>query len=141
MQRAKKVADPAGGPSAISRAEAVIKRMQGELRECLCEDVGKLTAIREAIGLAPTPQQIAQLYMRAHDLKGLGATCGYASVTTVAGQLCRIIDATADFASQAGLVDDHIDAIKALVRLDIRHPEHPKARQLIADLKRDLEDG
>ena len=35
-----------------------------------------------------TPETAENLYFRAHDLKGLGATYGYPLVTRIAGSLC-----------------------------------------------------
>jgi hypothetical protein len=77
------------------------------------------------------------LYLRAHDLKGLGTTYGYQLITRIAGSLCRMID---DKEKRAGapleLVDAHIDAIKAAVRDDIKSDDHQVGRVLVEELER-----
>ena len=77
------------------------------------------------------------LYLRAHDLKGLGTTYGYQLITRIAGSLCRLID-DKDKRVQAplDLVDAHIDAIKAAVRDEIKSDEHPVGRILVEELER-----
>jgi hypothetical protein len=77
------------------------------------------------------------LYLRAHDLKGLGTTYGYQLITRIAGSLCRMIDDKEKRATTPlELVDAHIDAIRAAVRDDIKTDEHPVGRVLVEELER-----
>ncbi len=74
--------------------------------------------------------------MRAHDLKGLGATYEYPLVTRIAASLCRLIDdpKTRSTAPMT-LVDAHINAIKAVVRDDIKTDDHPMGRAIAVELE------
>jgi len=61
-------------------------------------------------------------------------------VTAVAESLCKVIDDdTYEFERQVGLIDDHIDAIKALLANDVRETAEPLAASLLEDLRRDIE--
>ena len=125
-------------PAAIAKAEAALKSLSGNFAEWLADEVAKLEAARQRIkSEGMTPESGENLYLRAHDLKGLGATYEYPIVTRIAGSLCKLID-DPDKRAEApmSLVDAHIDAIKAAVRDDIKSDEHPVGRVLVEELER-----
>ncbi|WP_133254199.1 Hpt domain-containing protein [Phenylobacterium deserti] len=128
-------------PARVELAQSALAQMQGDLREALVRDVAKLEAKRaEVAAVGISPDTVGQLYMRAHDLKSLGATCGFPAVSIVAESLCLVIDdEDYEFERQVGLIDDHIDAIKALLANDARDAAHPLAARLLEDLRRDVE--
>src|SRR5437762_8284246 len=115
-----KVGGRLGGidPAAIAKAEAALKSLSGNFAEWLQDEVTKLEAARQRLkteGL--TSEATEGLYLRAHDLKGLGATYEYPLVTRIAGSLCKLIDdPTKRSDAPMFLVDAHIDAIKASVK-------------------------
>ena len=139
-----KVGGKLGGidQAAIAKAEAALKSLSGNFAEWLNDEVAKLEAARQRVrneGL--TPDASESLYLRAHDLKGLGATYEYPLVTRIAGSLCKLID---DPAKRTGaplfLVDAHIDAIKAAVRGGIQTDTHPVGRALVEELEVQVKD-
>lgn len=83
-----------------------------------------------------TPETMEFLYLRAHDLKGLGTTYEFPLITRIGGSLCRLID-DKDKRMQApiALIDAHIDAIKAAVRDDIKTDDHPVGKVLVEALE------
>ena len=99
---------------------------------CICSSEAKAD-IREQ---GYTPATAEALYFRAHDLKGLGTTYEYPLVTRLAGSLCKMLD-DADRRMSAPLVilDAHIDAIRAVVRDQIKTDEHPTGRALAETLE------
>ena len=123
--------------NAIAAAEAALKELSGNFAQWLNDEVTKLEAARANVrtqGL--TPQTTEALYLRAHDLKGLGATYEYPLVSRIAGSLCKLIDEPETrLTAPMVLVDAHIDAIKAAVRDEIRDEEHPVGRLLCAELE------
>ena len=128
---------PALDAGAIAKAEAALKQLSGNFGQWLNDELAKLDAARaevKAKGL--TVETTEALYFRAHDLKGLGATYEFPLVTKLAGSLCKLIDDPAKrTTAPMVLVDAHIDAIKAVVRGDIRDPEHPVGRTLTTELE------
>jgi hypothetical protein len=122
---------------AVARAEAALKELAGNFSKWLSDEIAKLESARSAIhrqGL--TAQTTEALYLRAHDLKGLGATYEYPLVSRLAGSLCKLLDdPQRRFSAPMLLVDAHIDAIKAAVRDEIRDVEHPIGRVLTAELE------
>ena len=87
------------------------------------------------------PETGENLYLRAHDLKGLGATYEYPIVTRIAGSLCKMIDDPSKrMEAPMFLVDAHIDAIKAAVKGGIQTDTHPVGSVLVTELERQVKD-
>jgi len=124
-------------PSAIAKAEAALKSLSANFAEWLQDELSKLEAARARIkteGL--TPQSTENLYLRAHDLKGLGSTYEFPIITRMAGSLCKLID-DPDKRTNAPLflIDAHIDAIRASVRDNIRDETNPVGKHLAEELE------
>ena len=124
-------------PAAIAKAEAALKSLSGNFAQWLNDEIAKLEAARQTVRAeGMTLATMEALYLRAHDLKGLGTTYGFPLITRLAASLCRLIDdkEKRDQAPMA-LVDAHIDGIKAAVRDDIKSDDHPVGRVLVQELE------
>jgi len=134
-----KVGGRLGGidPAAIAKAEAALKSLSGNFAEWLNDELVKLDAARQRIRSEGLTVETAEgLYLRAHDLKGLGATYEFPLVTRIAGSLCKLIDdPETRLEAPMFLVDAHIDGIKASVRGNIRSEDHPVGRKLVEELE------
>src|SRR5687767_14176426 len=124
-------------PAAIAKAEAALKSLSGNFSQWLNDEIAKLENARQAIRDAgQTTETMESLYLRAHDLKGLGATYGFPLITKIAGLLCRQIDDKAKRLDvPMTLIDAHIDAIKTAARDDIKTEDHPIGQALLQDLE------
>ena len=130
-------------PAAIAKAEAALKSLSGNFAQWLQDEITKLEAARETVRTdGASPQTLEGLYMRAHDLKGLGTTYGYPLITRISASLCKLTD-DAEKRSRApmSLVDAHIEAIRAAVRDDIKTDDHPVGRQLVEELEKRVADA
>jgi len=59
----------------IARAEAALKSLSSQFAQWMQDELTKLDGARaEVLAKGMTPEASEALYMRAHDLKGLGAT-------------------------------------------------------------------
>lgn len=125
-------------PNAIAKAEAALKSLSGNFAQWLQDEVVKLENARARVraeGL--NTETMEQLYLRAHDLKGLGATYEFPLITRIAASLCRLIDdKDKRLTAPMTLIDAHIDAIKASVRDSIKTEDHPVGRSLVLELER-----
>ncbi|MFI4973285.1 MAG: Hpt domain-containing protein [Caulobacterales bacterium] len=139
-----KVGGRLGGidPAAVAKAEAALKSLSGNFAAWLQDELAKLEAARQKVhsdGL--TPETGEALYLRAHDLKGLGATYEYPLVTRIAGSLCRLIDDPQKRTNAPMvLIDAHIDAIKASVKNQIQTDANPTGRALVEELETRVKD-
>jgi chemotaxis protein histidine kinase CheA len=125
-------------PAAIAKAEAALKSLASNFTQWLNDEITKLENARQTVrNDGVTTETMENLYLRAHDLKGLGTTYGYQLITRIAGSLCRLIDDKEKRATvPLELVDAHIDAIKAAVRDDIKSDDHPVGSVLVEELER-----
>ena len=123
--------------SAIAKAEAALQSLSGNFAQWLNDEVAKLEAARQGVRAeGVTADTMETLYLRAHDLKGLGATYGFPLITRIAGLLCRLIDDKAKRTdAPMPLIDAHIDAIKAAVRDGIKDVDHPIGKVLVQELE------
>lgn len=124
-------------PAAIAKAEAALKSLSGNFTQWLNDEITKLEGARQTVRTeGATPENMESLYLRAHDLKGLGATYGFPLITRIAGLLCRLIDDKAKrLQAPMPLIDAHIDAIKAAARDEIKTEEHPVGQALVRELE------
>ena len=124
-------------PAAIAKAEAALKSLSGNFAQWLADEIVKLDAARQTVKAeGMTDDAMQNLYLRSHDLKGLGATYGFPIITRIAGSLCRLMDdKDKRSAAPMGLVDAHIDAIKAAARDDIKTEDHPVGKILVQELE------
>jgi chemotaxis protein histidine kinase CheA len=112
---------------AIARAEAALASLASQFDGWLKDEAEKLEAAhRDLRELGPSPERLNALYTRAHDLKGLGTTYGFPLISRIMGSLCKLLDAPAMRAKvPMFLLDAHIDAVRAVVRDQIKDPAHP----------------
>lgn len=124
-------------PAAIAKAEAALANLSGNFAQWLNDEISKLDGARATIQTdGPTLENMESLYLRAHDLKGLGTTYGFPLVSRIAGLLCRLIeDKTQRMTAPITLVDAHILSIKAAVRDSIKSEDHPVGKILVQELE------
>ncbi len=124
-------------PSAIAKAEAALKSLSSNFSEWLQDEITKLDAARARIKAEGWSADTAEnLYLRAHDLKGLGTTYEYPLITRIAASLCKMIDDPGTrLNSPMHILDAHIDAIKACVRDQIKDAANPIGKMLAEELE------
>ena len=109
-------ADAADDP--VTRAEAALARLFGEFASWMAAECDRLDAARRdarARGFSRFTRDA--LFNAAHDIKGEAATFGFPAVAAPAKSLCRLIEYTPDPARiPMSLVDQHVDAIRAIIR-------------------------
>lgn len=124
-------------PAAIAKAEAALQSLSGNFGQWMDNELKKLDAGRDLVRTeGATPATIGQFYMRAHDLKGLGATYGFPIVTRIAAMLCKLIDDNDKrIDPPLTLIDLHIAAINIAVKDNITSEEQPAGKALVAQLE------
>jgi hypothetical protein len=71
-------------PAAIAKAEAALKSLANNFSQWLADEITKLEAARQQVrALGVSIETMENLYLRAHDLKGLGTTYGYQLITRI----------------------------------------------------------
>ena len=76
------------------------------------------------------------LFRAAHDVKGEAATFGYPEVVGVADSLCRLLEHTPEIARiPQVLVDQHVDAVRAMTRENVLADKASVAGELARRLR------
>lgn len=125
-------------PSAIAKAEAALKGLSSQFGQWLQDEVAKLEAARSAARAEGLDADHADdLYTRAHDLKGLGATYEYPLVSQIGASLCRLLGGPEKRRhTPMELIDAHVDAIAEAVREKVKEADTPEGRALVEALER-----
>lgn len=117
LRRTLRPAQP-GEPDPVAAAEEALKAISGDFSSWMNDECERLDAARnkvKKIGLFKATQQ--ELFLSAHDLKGDALTLGYPECSPAADSLCRLIEHSPDLSKiPMAIIDQHVDAIRAIVR-------------------------
>jgi HPt (histidine-containing phosphotransfer) domain-containing protein len=121
----------------VARAEAALADLAGDFSVWMDQECIRLDAARNAIkatGITPGNRDV--LFRAAHDMKGQAATFGFPQVAPVADSLCRLIEHVPDTTRMPlALVDQHVDAIRAITHKNTRGDGSKYAAQLAEKLR------
>jgi HPt (histidine-containing phosphotransfer) domain-containing protein len=121
----------------IARAEKALADLSSEFSNWMDLECERLDAARNAIKKTGfTPKTKDALFHAAHDIKGEAATFGYPAVASAADSLCRLVEYTPDVTRlPVTLVDQHVDAVRAIIREYGRSDAADLARMLTQKLR------
>jgi HPt (histidine-containing phosphotransfer) domain-containing protein len=107
-----------GEEDPVARAEKALAELSSEFGSWMESECERLDKARRDIAAAGfTRVNKDALFHAAHDLKGEAATFGYPAVAAAADSLCRLIELTPDNTRiPVKLVDQHVDAVRAIYR-------------------------
>jgi HPt (histidine-containing phosphotransfer) domain-containing protein len=102
----------------VARAEAALAELSGEFASWMNAECTRLEAARQDVkrgGFTETAHD--ELFRAAHDIKGEAGTFGFPAVVGAADSLCRLLEHTPDLTRiPMTLVDQHVDAVRAITR-------------------------
>ena len=125
------------GASSILKAEQALKSLASNFGEWLENEITALEQVRGTLKQAGLTKEVAdQLSIRALDLKGLGTTYEHPLVSRIGACLFRLLDETRPADVPLALIDAHVDAVRAIVRNQIRDAAHPVGEALISELEK-----
>jgi HPt (histidine-containing phosphotransfer) domain-containing protein len=125
------------GDDPIARAETALAQLSSEFGGWMHAECERLEAARQIVASQGfTAKTHDALFRSAHDIKGEAPTFGFPAVAGAADSLCRLLEHTPDFARiPMPLVDQHVDAVRAIVREYGRPDLAEVARWLTARLR------
>ncbi len=129
------VAAAIDGDDPVARAEAALTQLSGEFSDWMHAECERLETARQNFGRDMNEKNHAALFRAAHDIKGEAPTFGFPELVGAADSLCRLLEHTPELSRiPLGLLDQHVDAIRAIVREYAR----PDLTAIARDLTRRL---
>jgi len=124
-------ADGAAMQAAIARADQALGMLSVQFDGWMAEEAERLAAVRDGFHRTnAAPEAAKELFRVAHDLRGQAATLGYPLASRLAESLCHLFDKVAPERIPHVLVDQHVDAIRAVVAERASGDGTPIARTL-----------
>jgi chemotaxis protein histidine kinase CheA len=134
--RAVETGDLSAETDALKRAEAALVSLSVEFSEWIITEADRLDETRRAIHGGIRTANLADLFRAAHDIKGGAATFGYPAAAIAAASLCRLLsEARNPLVVPLVLIDQHVDAVRAI----IREADHAFAEEIGEALVGELE--
>jgi chemotaxis protein histidine kinase CheA len=122
----------------VANAEKALAQLSSEFSGWMDSECERLDAARRQIkaeGFSKAAREA--LFLAAHDIKGQAATFGYPEVASSADSLCRLIEHSPETTRiPLSLVDQHVDAVRAIVREGIRDGRARTADALTTKLRK-----
>jgi HPt (histidine-containing phosphotransfer) domain-containing protein len=131
-----------GDDDPVARAERALETLSSEFNGWMDSECERLETARRQVrtaGLAGKTRD--EIFHAAHDIKGEAATFGYPLAGDAANSLCRLIEHTPDINRvPLDLIDQHVDAIRAIIRENTRPDAETVALRLVRRLRDVTED-
>jgi len=120
----------------VQKAEEALASLKGEFGDWMQAECDQLEAARADLHSdGATATTLLMLFRAGHDIKGDAATLGYPLAGRLAGSLCRLIDHAPDRARiPVVLVDRYVEAIRAIVREQVRDTAQPTVNEISEQL-------
>ncbi len=102
----------------IARAEAALVELSSEFAAWMHSECERLETVRQDVARQGFTEKTHEaLFRAAHDIKGEAATFGYPAAAGAAESLCRLLEHSPEIERiPIKLVDQHVDAVRAITR-------------------------
>jgi chemotaxis protein histidine kinase CheA len=120
----------------VERAEAALASLKGEFSGWMNTECERLEQARTSLHRnGQNAATLELLFRTAHDIKGDAATLGYPLAGTIASSLGRLVYHWPKGSRlPMQLVDRSVEAIRAVVRENVRHPQDPSGSEVAEKL-------
>ncbi|MGI9382510.1 MAG: Hpt domain-containing protein [Methyloligellaceae bacterium] len=138
---AKRCVRPGNGleaaQKAIKAAEHAIEELSVNFKDWMVGEVERLARAGDAIKAdGPSESTVEDVFAVAHDIKGQAGTFGYPLAGDICASLCRLLDTCPDKSRiPVVLVEQHVDAVKAILREDAKGDDNRTACELSGQLR------
>lgn len=121
----------------VASAEAALAELASDFTRWMETECTRLDGARNSITAeGMNAANLDALFRASHDIKGQAATFGFPMVAPVADSLCRLLEHTPDPERiPLTLVDQHVDAIRAIVHKNTRGDTAANAAKLAGKLR------
>jgi chemotaxis protein histidine kinase CheA len=123
-------------PSMVRRAEQVMEDLKEEFGQWVIKDVDNLARAHEAFAAHRNALTRDAFFRAAHDLRGQAQTFEFPLAARIANSLANLTDGQGDGTSlPMVLIEAHVDAIRLIIREQIKDPSDRKGSMLASELE------
>jgi hypothetical protein len=131
---------PVFDPQLLAKAETAVASLQENYEGWIADTLARLRATVAGLaekGERRLDQQVLQeVFLIAHDMRGLGGSFGYPYVTDVAGLLCKLVRSTERITPKlVAAVEAHVEALTAVIANKVAGSNDPVTRQVVDSLR------
>jgi hypothetical protein len=121
----------------VASAEAALAELADDFGQWMEQECIRLDKARNAVRAQGFNQGNRDvLFLAAHDIKGQAETFGFPLVAPVADSLCRLLEHTPEIRKiPLDLVDQHVDAVRAITHKNTRGDSDSNAARLAEKLR------
>jgi len=124
-------------PSILEKAEQVITEMAGQYLDWVDEDLKKIQAAFDDLKADGSKENLEKVFEIAHDMKGQGGSFGYPLITTVANDLCRMVEHLESAgAKETEVIRLHIDTMRVIITSRMEGDGGPAGEELLSGLEK-----
>jgi chemotaxis protein histidine kinase CheA len=129
---------PVISEEAVARAQEAVDRLSARFDDWMMEEVRRMSDAWFACETAQgSDETLETLHRCAHDLKGLGPTCGYPLIGELGAELCRLTGPAVrrgEIIFKPDLVREHAEAVQIALAARIRSAETPDGSAMLSRL-------
>jgi hypothetical protein len=121
--------------SVVAKAEIALQEISADFPKWMTKEIDALRAMRDmfrANGLSAASAR--EFFLHLHNVRGQAATLGFPLVGQIAGSLCEVVQNVPVKDIPKEVVENHIDAILAIVNEKAFGDGNEVARKLVARL-------
>jgi len=130
-----------GDDDPVARADAALAQLSSEFGTWMHDECDRLEAARQKVAAQGINEATHdELFRAAHDIRGEAATFGFPILAGPADSLCRLLEHTPEHDRiPLALVEQHVDAVRAIVR-EYRRPDLAEMAKALTVRLRDVTD-
>ncbi len=121
--------------SVVAQAETALEDISSDFPDWMAKEIEVLRSKRDEIrtrGLSP--ESAREFFLLLHNVRGQAATLGFPLVGELAGSLCEVLQNLAADQIPQEVIENHVDAISAIVHERASGDGNDVARKLVARL-------
>ena len=122
----------------LSQAEAAVDELSADFEHTVIDEVGALIADISAVRDKParSADELADLYRRCFDMKGMAGSFGYPLISEFADTLSEMFDGAEQLSPRdIEVIDAHLGAMRAVLAQNIKGGDDAVGKQIVAGLQ------
>jgi hypothetical protein len=121
--------------SVVIKAETALEKISSDFPDWMAKEIEALRSLRDEFRVKGLDDESArEFFLHLHNVRGQAATLGFPLVGQIAGSLCEVVQNVPAKDIPKEVIENHVDAIFAIVNEKATGTGNAIARKLVARL-------